>query len=314
MIGVLGYSTQVACIPPAGNASALPDQDFLTQAVEAARGALAHAGVVTPERIGAVYVGIPAEAPHGRPLAADVCDVLGVSERAHCADLSCAGKGGTEAFFAVCNLVKPSAVEVGLALAVDALTPVGPEVRLAGAAAYLIGRHPDEMLATVDLEFAARAESVSSPGTLERAPGPSLDGQKLQQMTRELMARKRLRPADFAHVAFRLPDETLPPAIAVALGFVERQLSAGYLGAGFAPSGPSLGLMQLAAMLDVAEPAETLLVCALGEGVGADAFVLTASERVSDARTRLVGTRPQIEQERRAWAALYAGVTPLARS
>lgn len=303
MIGILGYGSYVTC--PDG--ARPPDEDAFTLAVEAARAAVSCAGQVEARRIAAVYVGTLAPAaPAQQPRATLLGEVLGVSPRSHCADVQSGGKAGTEAFFALCNLVKPSAVEIGLAAAADAPEQPAADAgaRMAGAAAFLIGRKQGEMLATIDAEHGYRTATPAVPqGHAEQHIGVPVLGDTpalvaVQRVAREIMARRRLSPADFAHVIMQQTDRQFPPRAALSLGFSEPQLAAGWTGAPLDRSSPALPLLGLCAVLDVAKPGERILLCSYGAGVGADGFVLTVTPRIEALPERRAGTQQAIAAQR----------------
>src|ERR1043166_676576 len=81
-----------------------PDEDAATIAIEAARNAVAMAGV-DPAALGAVWVGTEAKPYAGKPTAPLVADALGALPYANAADFEFACKPGTEAMQASFGMV-----------------------------------------------------------------------------------------------------------------------------------------------------------------------------------------------------------------
>jgi hydroxymethylglutaryl-CoA synthase len=297
MIGILGYGVYVTrAVAPAEPA----DEDTLTLAVAAAERALAHADVPAA-RVGGVYVG------HGGPLpvlpavSSVVAEALGVSPQRHCADVHNGRRSGSAAFFTLANLVKPSAIELGLAIAVDPLptsssldadaSAADVPAPLVAAVALLVGRQEDEMRATIDLAGGRVGGTLPDSGAVPRPARHDDAFETTLRLVRDLMARKRLQPADFAAAAFQEPGRTRPSLVGLALGFTEQQLGRGEVGPGLDPGGTAWPLVGLAGLLDTAAAGQRLLVCSYGGAEGADAFVLAARPRVTAGRDEAASVR-----------------------
>lgn len=287
MVGILGYGCTFAAVAPTAHSRCAGDEDFVTLAVEAARRALTRSDMPQAvKHIGAVYVGTQGRMPDDQPAAAIVGEALGVNPRCHCADLHSGAKSGAEAFFAVENLVKPSTIELGLAIATDVLDPDAPATA-ASASAFLLGRLEGDMLATIDIESGRRALRPDDSHRAHHGDVPLAEDdvahspafEAVMTVAREMLARKRLRASDFAHAVFQQPGDVFPPQVALALGFTDAQLSAGWLAPPLDPAQAAFAPTGLAALLDVIEPGQRILMCAYGANVGADAYVLTGAPR-----------------------------------
>ena len=74
------------------------DEDTITLSVEAARNAIARAGI-DPQDIGAVYVGSESHPYAVKPSGTTVAEAIGATPACHCADFEFACKAGSEGMF-----------------------------------------------------------------------------------------------------------------------------------------------------------------------------------------------------------------------
>ena len=298
MVGIRGYGCAVARLDQRGD-----DRDDVTLAVEAAERALCHAVDADRSRIGALYIGTPSVAVGPRSRAATVRRALGLATQCHCADLQSGQRSGLEAFFAVANLVKPSAVELGLAIASDVPSredEAAADRRLTGGVAFVFSRLPGELVATLDIEGVARRHGPKRPVA---APHAEADfdptAANTLRIVRELMLRKRLTAAHFSHVILHGAGAAFPDRIGAALGFSARQLAASRLAPAIASSRAPSALLGLAAVLDAGATGERVLIAAHDPDHGADAYVLTLTDQLLARRPHATPLRALIGQERR---------------
>lgn len=297
MVGIRGYGCAVARLDQHGD-----DRDYVTLAVEAAERALEHAVDADRSRLGALYIGTPSVAIGPRSRAATVRRALGLPTQCHCADLQSGQRSGLEAFFAVANLVKPSAVELGLAIASDSPSrgdDAAADGRLTGAVAFVFSRLPGELVATLDIEGVARRQASNRPVA---APHAEADfdpaAANTLRIVRELMLRKRLTAAHFSHVILHAASAAFPDRIGTALGFSTRQLAGSRLAPAIDPQRAPNALLGLAGVLDVGATGERVLIAAHDPDHGADAYVLTLTDQLLARRQHATPLRELIGQER----------------
>jgi len=126
------------------------DEDTITISVEAARNALARAGI-PGSKIGALYIGSESHPYAVKPSGTVVAEAIGAVPNVMVADFEFACKAGTAAMQVCSALVRAGDIEYGMAIGAD--TSQGrPGDALeytasAGGAAFVIGRDP---LATID--------------------------------------------------------------------------------------------------------------------------------------------------------------------
>src|SRR3990172_8673517 len=95
-----------------------PDQDTITMSVEAARHAVARAGI-DPANIGAVYIGSESHPYAVKPSGTIVAEAIGATPDVHCADLEFACKAGSEGMFIALSLVAANQMDYALVIGAD---------------------------------------------------------------------------------------------------------------------------------------------------------------------------------------------------
>ncbi|MFO7589050.1 MAG: hydroxymethylglutaryl-CoA synthase [Gemmatimonadota bacterium] len=269
------------------------DEDTITISVAAARSALDRAGI-DPARIGALYVGSESHPYAVKPSGTVVAEALGVGPRVHIADFEFACKAGTEAMFVALGLVEAGRVEYALGIGADT-SQGAPNDALefsasAGGAAYIFGR--ENLLAevlhthsyTTDTPDFWRREGEFYPRHGGRFTGEPAYFHHVLSATREILEASGLKPADFRHAVFHMPNGKFPLAAGKELGFTREQLQTGWIvpqmGNTYSGSSPT----GLAAILDVAEPDDLILITSFGSGAGSDSFILRATDRLPGVR------------------------------
>ena len=119
--GNAGFMREQVCIymcPWPRIQAAMMDEDTITISVEAARDAVARAGI-DPARIGAVYIGSESHPYAVKPSGTVLIDALGIGPEVHVADFEFACKAGTEAMFVALGLVEAGRVEYAMGIGAD---------------------------------------------------------------------------------------------------------------------------------------------------------------------------------------------------
>jgi hydroxymethylglutaryl-CoA synthase len=284
------------------------DEDTITISVEAARDALARAGI-DPSRIGAVYIGSESHPYAVKPSGTILIDALGIGPEVHVADFEFACKAGTEAMFVALGLVDSGRVEYALAVGADT-SQGAPNDALeysasAGGAAYIFGK--DDLLAEVletysytsDTPDFWRREGEFYPRHGGRFTGEPAYFKHVLSATRAILTRAGLEPSDFRYAVFHMPNGKFPMQAGRTLGFTKQQLETGWIvptmGNTYSGSSPT----GLAAVLDVAAPGDRILVTSFGSGAGSDSFVLEATALLPQRRERARSLRSMLDGPRR---------------
>ncbi len=284
------------------------DEDTITISVAAAEGALARAGI-EPSRIGALYIGSESHPYAVKPSGTVVADALGIGPEVHVADFEFACKAGTEAMFVALGLVESGRVEYAMGIGADT-SQGAPNDALeysasAGGAAFIFGR--DNLLAEVletysytsDTPDFWRREGEFYPRHGGRFTGEPAYFKHIIGATRGILEKANLAPADFRYVIFHMPNGKFPLQVGKSLGFRPEQLETGWvvntMGNTYSGSSPT----GLAAVLDVADPGDLILITSFGSGAGSDSFVLRATELLPGRRDAAPTVRAMLDAPRR---------------
>lgn len=306
--------TEISRVWTAGNSrspvreKAVPglDEDTATMSIEAARNALARAGI-DPQQIRAVWVGSESHPYAVKPTGTIVAEAIGATPVVLAADWQFACKAGTEAIQAGLGLVGSGMAGYVLAIGMDtAQGRPGDALEYtagAGGAAFILG--PAEQAVAViqrSLSYVSdttdfwRRPSTHYPSHAERFSGdPGYFGHILPA-AEEMMAAMETTAADYDHVVFHQPNPKFPTRAMAELGFKPAQWKVGLLVAEIGNTYAGSALIGLSAVLDVAQPGERILVVSYGSGAGADAFDLQATDRIVDAQTRAPATRDYVRR------------------
>jgi len=284
------------------------DEDTITISVAAGRAAIDRAGI-DPRRIGAIYIGSESHPYAVKPSGTVVAEALGVGNDVHVADFEFACKAGTEAMFVAHGLVEAGQVEYALAIGADT-SQGAPNDALefsasAGGAAFIFGRQDplvdvvDSVSFTSDTPDFWRREGEFYPRHGGRFTGDPAYFKHVLGATRAMLAKAKLKPADFRYAVFHMPNGKFPLAAAKELGFTREQVEQGWLvplmGNTYSGSSPT----GLASVLDVAEPGDTILITSFGSGAASDSFVLKATKALPERRGRAATVRSLLDDARR---------------
>jgi hydroxymethylglutaryl-CoA synthase len=321
MVGIVGYGAYVPCYRVRTDTisaqwrrekgmglveKTVPgmDEDTLTISVEAARRAVARAGV-NPAEIGAVYVGSESHPYAVKPTGTIVVDALGIGPHVHVADFEFACKAGTEALYCAYSHVK--AGEMPYALAIGADTSQGAPgdaleyTASAGGAAFVLGAG-ESVLAeivsthsvTTDTPDFWRREGEFYPSHGGRFTGEPAYFRHIVESAKAVIAKSGIKAGDFEHAVLHMPNDKFPERAAKMIGLDKKQLEAGFLvremGNTYAGSSP----LGLCAVLDVAKPGDRILLVSFGSGAGSDAFVLRATGAIGRGRDRVPAVRADL--------------------
>jgi hydroxymethylglutaryl-CoA synthase len=284
------------------------DEDTITISVEAGRAALERAGV-DPARVGALYIGSESHPYAVKPSGTVVIEALGIGPDVHVADFEFACKAGTEAMFVALAAVESGRVEYAMGIGADT-SQGAPNDALefsasAGGAAYLFGKQNllVEVLETYsytsDTPDFWRREGQFYPRHGGRFTGEPAYFKHVGSATRAMLERTGLKPKDFKYAVFHMPNGKFPLAIGKELGFTKQQLETGWvvptMGNTYSGSSPT----GLAAVLDVADPGDLILITSFGSGAGSDSFVLKATPLLPERRGRAPAVRAMLDGWRR---------------
>ncbi len=283
------------------------DEDTITISVAAGRGAVARAGI-DPALIGALYIGSEAHPYAVKPSGTIVSEVLGVTPEVHVADFEFACKAGTEAMFVALGLVESGRVEYAMGIGADT-SQGAPNDALefsasAGGAAYIFGKESllvevlDTYSYTTDTPDFWRREGEFYPRHGGRFTGEPAYFKHVLSATRAILDRSGYKASDFRHAIFHMPNGKFPLSAGKQLGFTKEQMAVGWvvplMGNSYSGSSPT----GLAAVLDIADPDDLILITSFGSGAASDSFVLRATDLLPQRVERAATVKSMLEGPR----------------
>lgn len=274
-----------------------PDEDVITMSVEAARNCMRKVDV-DPKDVGAIYVGSESHPYAVKPTATVVAEAIEATPLMTAADYEFACKAGTAAIQTCMGLTLSKLCRYGMAIGSDTSQGAPGDAleysASAGAAAFLIGT--ENVIATLDhtLSYTTdtpdfwRREGQRYPSHGGRFTGEPAYFKHVYNCAQMLMKKAGTKPSDYDYVVFHQPNGKFPVRVGKMLGFQEKQMETGLLVTEIGNTYSAAALLGLAAILDIAKPAQRILAIAYGSGAGADGFDLTLTEEIK----RLKGEAP----------------------
>ncbi len=266
------------------------DEDAVTLAVAAASDALEVAGLKSSQ-IEAILIGSESHPYVVKPSSAIVGEILGMHGNYFAADLEFACKAGTAGVRLINSLVKSGEIEFGIAIGSDTAQAKPGDILecTAGsaAAAYILGNKNviAEITATTsyttDTPDFWRRDGQKYPSHGARFTGEPAYFTHVLSASKNLLEKTSMKPSDFSHAVFHMPNGKFPRNAAKKLGFTDSQLKAGFLVEKIGNPYSASSLMGLAAVLDDAKPGERIFICSYGSGAGSDAFVIQATRHIA---------------------------------
>ncbi len=284
------------------------DEDTITISVAAGRGALARAGI-DPQKVGALYIGSESHPYAVKPSGTVVLEALGLGPEIHVADFEFACKAGTEAMSVALAMVESGRVEYAMGIGADT-SQGAPNDALefsasAGGAAYIFGR--EKLLAeflhtysyTSDTPDFWRREGEFYPRHGGRFTGEPAYFHHVMSATQGILDRSGHKPEDFRYVVLHMPNGKFPLAAGKRMGFTQKQMETGWvvnlMGNSYSGSSPT----GLAAILDVADPGDLILITSFGSGAGSDSFIMKATELLPERQGLAPTVRSMLDNPRK---------------
>ncbi len=333
-VGIVGYgayvpryrlpSTEISRIwqgeaspgPVREKAVAGLDEDVITMSIEAARNALARAGIPA-EKLRAVWVGSESHPYAVKPSGTIVAEAVGAPAHIQAGDWEFACKAGTEAMVAAISLVGSQMGDYALAIGMDtAQGKPGDALEYtaaSGGAAFILGP-AEESLAVIDAHYSFvtdtpdfwRRAHQKYPEHGQRFTGEPAYFHHVATASRTLMDASGLKPADFRFAVFHQPNVKFPSRVGKQLGFKPEQIEDGLLSNEIGNTYAGASLIGLSAVLDIADPGDRILVTSYGSGAGSDAFLIIAQEALPERRKAALSTRNYINRRTEIDYATYA--------
>ncbi|MEM0440636.1 MAG: hydroxymethylglutaryl-CoA synthase [Candidatus Caldarchaeum sp.] len=285
------------------------DEDTVTMAVEAARYALARAGI-DASKIQAVHVGTESKPYAVKPSGSIVGEILGVSRKFTSSDFEFACKAGTEAVQMVTALVEAGRIDYGLAIGADtAQGRPGDALEFtaaSGAAALLIGRNSNDCIAK--FEYATsyvsdtpdfwRRSYERYPMHASRFTGEPAYFHHTISAVSAVMGENGFTVNDIDYFVFHQPNVKFPLAVAKILSIPLEKVKPGIVADVIGNTYAACSMIGLAKILDKAVPGQRILFTSYGSGAGSDSFVLTVCDGIEEKRNRAPSFEDLLERNR----------------
>jgi len=267
------------------------DEDSATLAIEAMLNCLAGQA---PESVAALFFASTTPPYREKQTASLLAAVADLPRTTRTADFADSLRAGTQALLAALDAVKSGSAQTALVAAGEcrlAEPDSDQEMNFGDAgAALLIGENPIaliEPLATLNDEFLGTWRADRDQFVKEFASAFSLKAGYTRVMADVLKAALKAagkKPADLTKVALTTPNPRAAAGVIKSAGFDPKTQALDSLYNQIGDTGAAQPFLLLAAFLEQAKPGDTLLLAAYGDG--ADALLITATDRVAQARPR----------------------------
>lgn len=292
------------------------DEDTVTISIEAARNALARAGV-DPEELRAVWIGSESHPYAVKPSSTIVAEAIGASPHIQAADLEFACKAGTEAMVAAIGLVGSGMGNYALAVGADtAQGKPGDALEFtasSGGAAFVIGPAKNALVHinacysyVTDTPDFWRRQYQKYPEHGQRFTGEPAYFKHVSTAAQTMLSQLGTSAADYTYAVFHQPNAKFPQRIAKNLGFSTDQIKTGLLTPVIGNTYAGAALVGLTAVLDIAKPGDRILVVSYGSGAGSDAFDLQVTDLIEGRRAKAPTTQQYIARRIEIDYATYA--------
>jgi hydroxymethylglutaryl-CoA synthase len=284
------------------------DEDTISMSIEAARNALARAGI-PPQEIRAVWVGSESHPYAVKPSSTVVAEAIGAAPSVQAADLEFACKAGSEAVVAGIGIVGSGMGRYALAIGMDtAQARPGDALEYtaaSGGAAFIIGAG-EESLALYEATLSHVSDTpdfwrrayTHYPSHGHRFTGEPAYFEHITSAGRRLMEEMGTKPSDYAYAVFHQPNAKFPQRAAQMLGFKPEQFKTGLLAPMIGNTYAGSSLIGLTAILDEARPGDRVFMVSFGSGAGSDAFSIQVTDRILERRERAPSTRDYIARRK----------------
>ena len=332
-VGIVGYgayvpryripATEIARVWKGGGAvpikeKSVPglDEDVATMSIEAARNAIARAGIHA-HQLRAVWVGSESHPYAVKPTSTIVAEAIGAVPHIQAGDWEFACKAGTEAMVAAMGLVGSEMADYALAIGMD--TAQGKPgnaleyTAAAGGAAFVLGP-AENSLAVIEATYSYVTDTPDFwrrayhkyPEHGSRFTGEPAYFEHVSQATKTLMAEMGTSASDYDYAIFHQPNAKFPMRAAKMLGFTPEQWEPGLLSPMIGNTYSGAAIIGLTATLDIAKPGDRILMTSFGSGAGADSMSILVTDALLERRDKALKTQDYIARRKEIDYATYA--------
>lgn len=284
------------------------DEDAVTMGIEAGKKAINAAGI-NPSKLQSVYFGSESHPYAVKPSSTTVAQYLGVGNNYLAADLEFACKAATAGLQITVGLLNSEIIKYGLVIGSDSAQGKPHDAleytAASAASAYILGNIKNEVVANI-LEMSSissdtpdfwRRDGAKYPSHFGRFTGEPAYFTHVIQEGKNLLAKSKLEPSDFAYCVFHMPNGKFPRVVAKKLGFTNEQLMASLIVDKIGNPYSASSLMGLAAVLDIAKPKQKIFFVSYGSGAGSDGFIFETTDQLSKKQKKTIPVLKQIEDK-----------------
>lgn len=268
------------------------DEDSATMGLEAAVMAVQN---IAKEDIGLVMFGSETHPYAVKPTSTIIADWLDLGTNTYNAyDTQFACKAGTGALLTAFSVVKAGDAKLALVGAADKATGrPGDALEYSagsGAVSFVVGQENVMLEVMGTASFSSdtpdfwRRHGMNHPSHSGRFTGKPAFFRHISESSKLLLQKLSMKPSDFTHAVFHMPNGRFPREIAAKLGFTAEQLEKSLVVSDLGNSYAASGLMGLVATLDDAQPGETIFFASYGSGAGSDAMAFTVTDEIKNRR------------------------------
>lgn len=262
------------------------DEDSVTMAYESSRKAM-EAAEISPKKINTVFFGSETPAYAVNPSSTILAEMLGIEGNYLASDLQFACKAATGAMISATALIQSKKARYVLVSASDKATGKPHDAleytAASGSVSMILGDR-DVALEIIDSDsFSSdtpdfwRREGMRYPSHGGRFTGKPSYFFHISQAVKNIMRKNKMKPAQFDHVVFHLPNGKFPRQIAKSLGFTEKQIKNSLVVDELGNSYTASALMGLVSVLEKVKTNDRILLASYGSGAGSDAFIFRAT-------------------------------------
>lgn len=283
------------------------DEDTITIAVEAAKNALKRAQI-NPQDIGAVYIGSESHPYAVKPSGTVLIDAIGIGPNVHVADFEFACKAGAEAMFVAYSHVKSGNMEYAMGIGADTSQGAPGDAleysAAAGGSAFIFGN--DNIIAEVvathsftsDTADFWRREYEMYPRHGGRFTGDPAYFKHVLNSTKIILEKSGIKPEEFAHAVFHMPNGRFPLKAGKTMGFTDEQLKQGWVVNTMGNTYSGSSITGFSSIMDVLKPGELALLVSFGSGAGSDSFIFRATDKITEVQDRAPKMRELLDSNK----------------
>ena len=280
------------------------DEDVITMSIEAARNAIARAGI-DPCELRAVWVGSESHPYAVKPSGTVVAEAIGAPNSIQAGDWEFACKAGSEAMVAAIALVGSGMGSYALAIGMDtAQGKPGDALEYtasSGGAAFILGP-AEEAMVEIEASYSYvsdtpdfwRRPEAKYPEHGQRFTGEPAYFQHIVSAAKVMMEGLHRQASDYTYAVFHQPNPKFPMKAGSDLGFTAEQIKTGLLAPVIGNTYAGSSLIGLTAVLDIAKPGDRILMVSYGSGAGSDAFSLVVTDKLLARRDLALSTAAYI--------------------